>query len=103
MNDIPIRGQGNHHMLKRGPSNQRITEAEALDITYHTNTEDSLERGFPSPFRTGSFPPDLLEACDAQQRRLLGERQEGYPVPQGSYILQQGLQQFKEDTQWHQK
>lgn len=62
-----------------------------------------IERGLPSPFRKNTFPPDVLDACNEHQRRLLGERQEGYPVPQGSYILKQGLQQFKEDTQWHQK
>ena len=27
--------------------------------------------------------------CDARLRRLLGERQEGFEVPQGSYVLNQ--------------
>ena len=62
-----------------------------------------IDRGFISPFRNRPFPSDILDVCDDHQRRLLGERQEGYPVPQGSYVLKEGLQQFKEDTQWHQK
>lgn len=63
-----------------------------------------IERAFPSPWKDPhAFSPGVFESCTTQQRRLLGERQEGYPVPQGSYILQQGLQQFTKDTQWHQK
>jgi hypothetical protein len=62
-----------------------------------------IERGLPSPFRKNTFPPDMLNICDEHQRRLLGERQEGFPVPQGSYILKQGLEQFMEEPQWHQK
>jgi hypothetical protein len=63
-----------------------------------------IERTFSSPFKKQSdFPPDILAGCDERQRRLLGERQEGFPVPQGSYILRQGLQHFHEDRQWHQK
>jgi len=44
MNEVPVRCRGNHHMLKRGPTNLRITEAEALDIEYHSDVDDSLER-----------------------------------------------------------
>ena len=44
MTDIPVRCKGNHHVLKSGPSNSRITEAEALDIAYHRDVDDSLER-----------------------------------------------------------
>ncbi len=42
MADAPIRGPGNHHMMKKGPSDTRITKAEALDIEYHTDIDDSL-------------------------------------------------------------
>lgn len=43
MNDVPVRCKGNHHVLKKGPSNRRIMEAEALDIDYH----DYLPFGLP--------------------------------------------------------
>lgn len=63
-----------------------------------------IERTFDSPFKKNStFPKHLLDRCNDQQRRLLGERQDGYPTPQGSYVLQQSLQHVQEDTQWHQK
>lgn len=62
-----------------------------------------IDRAFTSPFQNRPFSPDILDACDDHQRRLLGEKQEGYLTPQGSYILKQSLQQFNEDTQWHQK
>jgi len=63
-----------------------------------------IERNLVSPFKKPSpLPSNLLETCTDQQRRLLGEKQDGHPVPQGSYILNQGLQQFQEDEQWHQK
>ncbi|MCH8292147.1 phytanoyl-CoA dioxygenase family protein, partial [Candidatus Poribacteria bacterium] len=61
-----------------------------------------IERVFVSPWRKSPFPENFVDACDDQQRRLLGERQDGHFFPQGSYVLQQGTE-HKGDEQWHQK
>ena len=62
-----------------------------------------IERPFGSPWKKSRpFPEDFVEQCDDRLRRLLGERQEGYHVPQGSYVSRQGLQTGGEG-QWHQK
>ena len=44
MADLPVRCKGNHHVLKRGPADVRITEAEALDIDYHRDIDDCGRR-----------------------------------------------------------
>lgn len=92
---IPIRGPGNHHMLKRGPSNTRITEADPLDIAYHTSVEDSLDR-----MRTAGFVvfDSLIDADGVAELRGLmetcGEDDEAYYKP-GHYQKQEGDTDFR--------
>ena len=61
-----------------------------------------IERPFASPWKSQAFPETFVEQCDDRLRRLLGERQEGYHVPQGSYVSRQGLV-IAGERQWHQK
>ena len=49
-----------------------------------------MQRPFETPWKkNGALPEEFAPHCDARLRRLLGERQEGYEVPQGSYVLNQ--------------
>jgi hypothetical protein len=61
-----------------------------------------VERPYISPWKNRAFPEEYVERCTDRQRRLLGEGQEGYPRPQGSYVLRQALEQQGEG-QWHQE
>ena len=71
MNHIPVRCKGNHHTLKKGPSNLRITEAEALEIDYHTDTDSSLERMKKAGFVVFK---NLLNTNEVEElRRLMDE------------------------------
>jgi len=90
MNEVPIRGKGNHHMLKRGPSNTRITEAEALEIEYHTSVEYSLERMKDAGFVVFD---SLLNSDEAAELKQLmhdcgGDDEEYYK--DGNYLKQEG-------------
>lgn len=95
MEEIPVRGKGNHHMLKRGPSNTRITEAEALDIEYHSDVEDSLERMKEQGFVVFE---GLLDAEGVAELRTLmdacGGDDEEYYKP-GHYLKEQGDDDFR--------
>ncbi len=61
-----------------------------------------IERPFISPWKSRRFPKEYVDLCTDRQRRLLGERQEGYDTPQGSYVLRQALQ-HRGEGQWHQE
>ncbi|NKB66880.1 MAG: hypothetical protein GKR89_07465 [Candidatus Latescibacteria bacterium] len=61
-----------------------------------------IERPFATPWtRKQALPDEYADTCNDRQRRLLGQKQEGHYVPQGSYVLNSGPNQG--DVQWHQK
>ena len=95
MNDIPIRCKANHHVLKKGPSNLRITEAEALNIEYHTNAEDSFERMKDAGFVVFK---NLLNEDEVQELRDLmdatGGDDEDHYKP-GNYLKKEGDPNFR--------
>ena len=95
MPEVPVRGKGNHHMLKAGPARGRITEAEPLDIEYHTSVDDSVQRMKEQGFVVFR---NLLSPDEAAELKGLmadcGEDDEAY-YKDGNYLKEEGDPDFR--------